>query len=310
MSISKIKRIFENVETCDAWSLQLLQIKNSKKNGTTYCGCEISLSPEGTLTKFLKEIADRYCSQGKELEKKFEKVRDYDGSTDDKTIYKLAADNELISTEYTALIEAIGNPDSEVDPLKFSPRAYVLKGVISIDDDELSVKLVSMQNPVTSLKHKFLCANDTFKEISDKVISLRTTIDVVIIDNTVYMLTLAGENLFNMERAYKYVCEKQITNIKDSNIINDAEAFRSVASRGHNPRKFVSFNELHLQKLRNANSRIEMSKKFNIPLDEDSKFDMSQPDAADKLVKLLCNRGMVEPFDNSPMEVSSSKKWE
>lgn len=32
--------------------------------------------------------------------------------------------------------------------------------------------------------------------------------------------------------------------------------------------------------------------------------------AADKLVKLLCDRGMVDPFDNNPMEVSSSKKWE
>lgn len=52
-----------------------------------------------------------------------------------------------------------------------------------------------------------------------------------------------------------------------------------------------------------------MSKKFSIPLDGD-KFDMSQPGAADKLVKLLCDRGMVDPFDDNPMEVSSSKKWE
>lgn len=309
MSISKIKRIFENVATCEAWSLQLLQIKSSKRNGTTYCGREITLSPEGTLTKFLSEISDRYCSQEKGLEKMFESVTDYDGSTVDKTIYKLTTDNELISTEYPALIEAIGNPDFEVDPLEFSAQAYILKGVISIIGEELSIKLISMQNPVTSLKHKFLRANGTFTEISDKVISLRTAIDVVIVDETVYMLTLAGENLFNMERAYKSVCEKQITNITDSNIINDAEAFSSVASCGYNPRKFVSFNESHLQKLKNANSRRKISKKFNIPLDGD-KFDMNQPGAADKLVKLLCDRGMVDPFDDNPMEVSSSKKWE
>ncbi len=309
MSISKIKSIFENVATCEAWSLQLLQIKNSKRNGTTYCGREITLSPEGTLTNFLSEISDRYCSQEKGLEKMFESVTDYDGSTVDKTIYKLTTDNELISTKYPALIEAIGNPDSEVDPLEFSAQAYILKGVISIIGEELSIKLISMHNPVTSLKHKFLRANGTFTEISDKVISLRTAIDVVIVDETVYMLTLAGENLFNMERAYKSVCEKQITNITDSNIINDAEAFSSVASCGHNPRKFVSFNESHLQKLKNANSRKKISKKFNIPLDGD-KFDMNQPGAADKLVKLLCDRGMVDPFDDIPMEVSSSKKWE
>lgn len=309
MSISKIKSVFENVATCDAWSLQLLQIKKSKRNGTTYCGREITLSPEGTLTNFLTEISDRYCSQEKGLEKMFESVTDYDGSIVDKTIYKLTTDNELISTEYPSFVEAIGNPDSEVDPLEFSTQAYLLKGVISICGEELSIKMISMQNPVTSLKHKFLCAYGTFTEISDKVISLRTAIDVVIIENTVYMLTLAGENLFNMERAYKSVCEKQTTNIIDSNIINDAEAFSSIASCGHNPRKFVSFNESHLQKLKNTNSRKKMSKKFSIHLDGD-KFDMSQPGAADKLVKLLCDRGMVDPFDDNPMEVSSSKKWE
>ena len=309
MSISKIKSVFENVATCDAWSLQLLQIKKSKRDGTAYCGREITLSPEGTLTNFLTEISDRYCSQEKGLEKMFESVTDYDGSIVDKTIYKLTTDNELISTEYPSFVEAIGNPDSEVDPLEFSTQAYLLKGVISICGEELSIKMISMQNPVTSLKHKFLCAYGTFTEISDKVISLRTAIDVVIIENTVYMLTLAGENLFNMERAYKSVCEKQTTNIIDSNIINDAEAFSSIASCGHNPRKFVSFNESHLQKLKNTNSRKKMSKKFSIPLDGD-KFDMSQPGAADKLVKLLCDRGMVDPFDDNPMEVSSSKKWE
>ena len=309
MSISKIKSIFENAANCEAWSLQLLRIKNSKRNGTTYCGREIALSPEGTLTNFLSEVSDRYCSQEKGLEKMFESVTDYDGSTVDKTIYKLTTSNELISTEYQTLIKAIGNPDSEVDPLEFSAQAYILKGVVLIDGEELSVKLISMQNPVTSLKHKFLRSNGTFTEISDKVISLRTTIDVVIVDETVYMLTLAGENLFNMERTYKAVCKKQITNITNSNIINDAEAFSSIASCGHNPRKFISFNESHLQKLKNANSRKEMSKKFSIPLDGD-RFDMSQPGAADKLVKLLCDRGMVDPFDDNPMEVSSSKKWE
>jgi len=309
MSISKIKSVFENLTTCDAWSLQLLKINSSSRNGTTYCGREITLSPEGTITKFLTEISNKYCSQEKGIEKMFESVTDYDGSTIVKTIYKLDINSALISNEYRSFIEAIGNPDSETDPLKLSAHAYVIKGVVSISGEEIAVKLVSMQNPVTSLKHKFWCANGIFEEITDKVISLRTTIDVVIIDNTVYMLTLAGENLFNMERAYKSICEKQITNITALNILNDAVAFSAVASCGHNPRRFVSFNDSYLQQLKSAKIRKKMSRKFNIPLDGD-KFDMSKPGAADKIVKILCSRGMVDPFNYNPMEVSSSKKWE
>ena len=52
-----------------------------------------------------------------------------------------------------------------------------------------------------------------------------------------------------------------------------------------------------------------MAKKFNIPLDGD-KFDTTQQSAAEKIVKLLCDRGMVDPFDDNPMEVAGSKKWE
>ena len=55
--------------------------------------------------------------------------------------------------------------------------------------------------------------------------------------------------------------------------------------------------------------RKKIGKKFKIPLDGD-KFDMNQQGAADKLVKLLCDRGMIEPFDNNPIEVSGAKKWE
>lgn len=123
------------------------------------------------------------------------------------------------------------------------------------------------------------------------------------------MLTLDGEKLFNMERAYKSICAKQIINIIDSNIINDAEIFRNAASSSHNPRKFVSFNESHLNKLKDDVMRKKIGKKFKIPLDGE-KFDMNQQGAADKLVKLLCDRGMIEPFDNNPIEVSGAKKWE
>ena len=34
-----------------------------------------------------------------------------------------------------------------------------------------------------------------------------------------------------------------------------------------------------------------------------------QPIADEKIVKLLCGKGMVDPFDDIPMEVSGSKNW-
>lgn len=308
MSLSEIRRVFENITTCNAWSLQLLQIRKSRRDGTNYCGRGIILSPEEVLDDFLTEIHDKYCSPETGLEKMFTRVVDYDGTTVANVVYKLDTNSEMVLSEYQALVKAIGNPDSEINPLAFPAQAYVLRGSIFSGEDEKNVTLISMQNPITQLKHKFLQANGVFTEISDKVISLRTTIDVVIIDNSIYMLTLAGENLFNMERTYKSVCINHINSITALNIINDALNFKKVASQGHNPRKFISFNESHLNELRRLETRIQIGKKFDIPL-SNNQFDVSKQENAEKLIKLLCDRGMIDPFDDNPMEVLSSRKW-
>ena len=309
MSLEKIKTIFNALSNCTAWSLQLLKITTSKRTGTSYIGREIALSPEGRLALFVKEISNRYINESNGILSSYHNVIEYDGSTIDKVIYRLNKSNTLIASEYDELINAISTPDTEIEPLEFKAQAYVLKGKINIDNEEKTIKLISMQNPVTSLKHKFWSINGAFKEITDKVITLRTSIDVVIIEDTIYMLTLAGENLFNMERAYKTTCEKKLKDIDDCKIVNNFKNFSSVAGTGHNPRKFVSFNDEHLQKLKNKKTREKMAKHFDIPMDGDL-FDTTEKDATNRLVKLLCDRGMVDPFNDTPKEVAGSKKWE
>lgn len=309
MTLEKMKAVFTALPNCTAWSLQLLKINTSKQSGTSYIGREIALSPEGTLASFVAEISDRYIDGSKGVLNSYHDITEYNGSTVDRVIYWLDKINELIADEYDALITAIANPDTELDPLEFKARAYILRGIVHLDGEEKPIKLISMQNPVTSLKHKFLRSNGTFTEITDRVISLRTSIDVIIMEDTVYMLTLAGENLFNMERAYKAACTGKLVEIERCSIVTDFAAFSSVAGSGHNPRKFVSFNDAHLQKLKNAGSRTKIAKKFNIPMDGEL-FDTTQPGATEKIVKLLCDRGMVDPFDDNPMEVAGSKKWE
>ena len=309
MTLEKMKAVFAALPNCTAWSLQLLKVNISKQSGTSYTGREIVLSPEGTLESFVAEIVNRYINGSKGVLNSYHDIIEYNGSTVDRVIYWLNKTNELIVDEYAALMTAIANPDTELDPLEFKARAYVLRGIVPIDGKEKPIKLISMQNPVTSLKHKFLRANGTFTEISDKVIALRTSIDVILVDDIVYMLTLAGENLFNMERAYKAACTEKLIEIEECGIVKDFATFSSIAGNGHNPRKFVSFNDAHLQKLKNPRSRIKMAKKFNIPMNGDL-FDTSQPGTVDKIVKLLCDRGMVDPFDDNPMEVAGSKKWE
>ena len=130
------------------------------------------------------------------------------------------------------------------------------------------------------------------------------------LDKSIYFLSLAGENLFNMARSYKKVCHDKVEQIEQSAIVTDTEIFKGVAESGHNPRKFVAFNEKRLTALKNKNTRNSIAKKFSIPLDaETGKFDTSVDGASEKIVKLLCNKGMLDPFDKDAVEVDGARQW-
>lgn len=309
MSLSIITEVFQNINNCTQWSLQLLNIVSTSKNNIGYSSRQIELSPANKLSELLSEIADNYLHGKKKAISLCQEVCDYDGTANSRVVYKLQSDSELISAEFKALIESVSAPDIENDPFSYK-SAYLLKGVLILGGNEVPVKLVSMQNPVTTLKNKFAHSQGNFYEISDKILSLRPTIDVLILDKSVYLLSLAGENLFNMARSYKKVCHDKVEQIEQSDIVTDAEIFKGIAESGHNPRKFVAFNEKRLAALKNYNTRNSIAKKFSIPLDADTgKFDTSVDGTSEKIVKLLCNKGMVDPFDNDAVEVDGARRW-
>ena len=262
------------------------------------------------MLTLVREVASVYAGNGKKSLDSFREVREYDGTADALTIYKLEANNKLISSEYASFIQVIANPNTEDDPFKYT-SAYLLKGQIILNGENMPIKLVSMQNPVTTLKNKFSGNRGVFKELSNKVLSLRPTMDILIIGETIYFLTLAGENLFNMARSYKAVCHQKVEEVEQSDIIYGINNFKSIAESGHNPRRFISFNERRLLALRKKNTRVAMAKRFSIPLnDAEDKFDATVEGASEKIVKLLCNKGMIDPFEKNAVEVDGARQWQ
>ena len=310
MSISAIKTALENLNTFQNWSLQLLNIKVSQRSGIDYRSRQITLTPANRLTELLDEITSTYLKIGKDKLSQYRDVLDYDGSADALNIYKLPSTSELISQEYNKLMRIIANPDVESNPFEYK-SAYILKGELTIAGNLIPIKLVSIQSPVTTLKNKFFLQNSTFQELSQPVIHLRPTVDIIILDSTVYFLTLNGEKLFNMERSYRTVCHSQLEIIDQTGIIHGIDQFKSVAESGHNPRRFVAFNPSRLEALKRKHKRQEMAKQFAIPLDAfGDKFDATIEHASEKIVKLLCNKGMTDPFEKVAVEVDSARKWQ
>ncbi len=312
MSLEIIKSVLQHLNDSPNWSLQMLNIKTSTITGTGYSSREITLTPSNRLTQLLSDISKMYLDDNsKKSFNQYQEVRLYDGTADEFVIYKLPTNHHLLKNQYESLVETIANPDVESSPYIYK-SAYLLKGQVKIRTDTISVKLVSMQNPITTLKNKFsLTNNGNFQELSDKVLNLRPTIDILIVNDTVYFFTLAGENLFNMSRSYKTVCHNKVEMIDSANIIHPMDNFKSVAESGHNPRKFVSFKDSNLDALKSTETRVRIAQKFEIPLDEQTfKFDTSTENACNKIVKFLCGKAMIDPINETAMEVSGAKSWQ
>lgn len=301
--VSNVKQIIEKIDGNGTWSVKLLKIHTSAREGLSYMAREINMSPHDQVKYHVEDLRRRYVGQQNEIGK-FNSITEYDGTTDSATIYTLNCESNLIKDSYIKLMDALANADHEADTSKEKYSAYVISGTV----ENKPIYLFSMASPFVNMKRKYIWDNSVFTRIDKPVLSLRLSFDVMIYDNKVYMFTMAAENLFNMDRAYKAVCANCIEGIEYSGILIETEIFKKVASSGGNPRRFVSYNSNYLERLKNKRTRERIGKKFDIPM-KDGLFDTEQDGAADKIVRLLCKKGMVDPFDDTAVEVSGSKKW-
>ena len=92
--------------------------------------------------------------------------------------------------------------------------------------------------------------------------------------------------------------------LKNSNSNN----FKKIASSGHNPRKFISFNDKGLSFLENETILTDLAPKFSLII-KNGKIDTSDEKTSQNLIKLLCRKGMEDPFEHIAVEVESAKTW-
>lgn len=309
MSLDLVKEIFRALPDCKEWHAHLLSFTHSKRHGTTYNCRRIELEPSERLSALIKDISAGYVGEGKNKLKKYADIREYDGTCNATTVYRISENNSDIEIDLEALLQGIADSDSEADPFGMKAQAYVLCGNMRRDDEDHQIKLISMNTPITTLKNRFWHDKGKFWEIPDKVLNLRTSMNVIIHDRKVYFLDMSGETLFNMERAYKLKCSETIDEIEGLRIISDPDVFRSTASSGQNPRRFAAFSKSKLQLLTKKRNREKAAKYFKIPLTEDKQFDTSQKVDAENLVKVLCGKAMWDVLEEVPVEVDGSKDW-
>ncbi|MCI8969090.1 MAG: DUF4868 domain-containing protein [Lachnospiraceae bacterium] len=308
MSLQKIKQVFSKLDNCTMWSLQLLNAREVHGE-FVYNAHDIMVTTQNAIMEFVKELELAYTKEKGRLSK-YQTVCDYDGSAGGDRIYKIERSSELICESWEKLLHAMANSDMKGNALDFPANAYVLKGNILIDGIQQSVNLFTIINPFKVFKHTFTWDGDSFKVLPDKYLLLHRYVDVAMINDAVYLFNMNGEKLFNMERAYKSICRNRVEEIISSGIVSDESTFRQYATSGHNPRKFVAYDENRLRKIKDdASFKNRIAEKFGIIQTPDGIFDSSDNENVNRIVKFLCKKGMIDPVNDDPVEVGGARRW-
>ena len=309
MSKEIIKEVLSSLSNSEnkSWRLSLLKFHTSKTKGTTYFVRDIEINPYSSFTDYLKDVSDTYLGDKVSKLNTYQRICNYDGSNVGDFIYKLKIAELELNDLFDSLINAINNPDKE-DNIDEKFNAYVISGEMLCSGKTHKVIIITVKNPLIVLKHKFGYENGVFKKNKAITLSLNTFFDILIIDNDVYLFNLSGEKLFDLERTYRQICDNVSNEICAMNLFTDANCYKELASKGHNPRRFLSFNQSKLDYVKKSSNLSEIAEQFGISL-KDGKVDTSDEKNVDKFVKYLCDKGMVDPVDKTPREVSSAHEW-
>ncbi len=313
MSLEMLQSLFEQLPSLDQRRLRLLKFADDPTNGMTYESRTIDLHSDSEMSKFLGDIQAEYIGAEDHRERgrlrQYVAVDEYDGSVVGTTIYSRLCSNELIKSAYERMAVSLVKPQTEGDPIDFRANAYALQGVWTHQGKAMPVTLIAVMNPFKKLKHKFMYDKGTFKEIAENVLDLRLYVDVIVVDQTVFFMGMAGEKLFGMERAYRASAEKLADEFSKVAFLTDAVKLKETALSGHYPRMLLAYQPSKMDYLNKPSNRRAIAKKFGIGIREDGALDTEDPKSAEKLLRFLCNKGMLDPTDQSAMEVTGAKRW-
>lgn len=298
--MDEIQSIIQKIKDEKEWKIELATINYSKSRGTQYHIDELNgFEPNGEK-KIVDEIINTVYSG--EIEEKYSCVEKYSGIVENNKIYKLSTDDKIIKEEYDNLLDALAEVNTENIVLKKGKYSFTI-----FKANSCPLKVISVGEPITSINNGFFLEKSAFKRVPNKIVTIKNKIDVIINEKQVYLLTNAGERVFNFERSFKKVAKEYIEEIVKANIVNDSELFTITSSSGHNPRKLVSFNYDRLNKMSNNPSVLKsIAKKCKLKLDGEF-VDTTDPENSELLIKILCSKVQEDLFDHIPVEVDSSK---
>ena len=278
-------------------------------------GGEVGGASRFELPPFSEDFRKKYVealSKSIKHKRKYKDVVYYDGNVHEKALCYLSGGDKIIANAWKMLQSALGRIEpgwlKETDDDDGQAASPSFSGVgITCESNGKEVCFLMARPPVKTLFYATCLFGNKMREIKHPIVTMPLQVDAIFMGGTLFFLTgKVLEQLLSQEEEKKQAREA-IDKITSADVLDNPVAFKEWVEDESNARRLLSFNEEKLTKIQSG-KHWAVCRKFGLE-SKQGKLSIRNKTDAEKLIKLLSNRGMLDPFSKDGMEVSGAKKW-
>lgn len=304
MTKTELLEIFNDANNY-SWSIYFFSM--NKRAKIPYKANKVRIKGE-MLQNYTQNLLS--CISKHQLEK-IETISDYTGENPKLFCDKLSLDSEMIKTNWDNFWMKIAHPQDE--KLKNKIKGYVLCGQPKSDNGH-ALSIFKVANPVFDMKKDkkatvFKRVDEELDAFADDLYRLYLSADFFVIDNDLYALNYKFEEIFDIESTLQNLKTNSVNQILAIPCFSD-DSFKNYAEIYNHPKTFITLDNEKLDKIKDEQERIKISKRFKIELDENNKFKNLSNDQSLHLLKYLCLKIIKDGDTDGLVEVVQATKLE
>ena len=256
------------------------------------------------LASLANGIAANYIGEKKPVLTSDSVALRYDGLPSEGKLSYLEVSDTLVAESWNKFKSVMRDVDREENPADCKPNAII------ITSSKRDFFLISIQNPVTTFKHRSVFWGKTrFSQVNDgELLMISHQIDAVAFKDTIVFLTSRGDALFVDESAVQKQAARTAEKMTKLHLVSNDKMFLEAVKVPRNAHWLFAVDDKRLEKIVDRRIQKEVARVFQLKY-SGGRFSTETKGEIACLLKVLGKQGMLDVVENIPMEVSTRGRW-
>ena len=303
-SLDYLLELFRRLPHVENLQVIATKFQTSSKDRFDSKGYMVAFKNYTELVSLVNGIAANYIGEKKPVLTSDSVALRYDGLPSEGKLSYLEVSDTLVAESWNKFKSVMRDVDREENPADCKPNAII------ITSSKRDFFLISIQNPVTTFKHRSVFWGKTrFSQVNDgELLMISHQIDAVAFKDTIVFLTSRGDALFVDESAVQKQAARTAEKMTKLHLVSNDKMFLEAVKVPRNAHWLFAVDDKRLEKIVDRRIQKEVARVFQLKY-SGGRFSTETKGEIACLLKVLGKQGMLDVVENIPMEVSTRGRW-